>query len=376
MEYVTLGSVARVVRQPLPNSVTGTMTYIATGDADEEGITSRQLIDFSELPNRANLQASPGDLLVARMASTVKVVEIDADNSNYVYSTGFAALRITSPTLSPKYLANWMRTKKFQRAKDQLSAGATQKAILDDYLIKLPVPIAPISDQLSAVEKIESCKKLIAHRADHLALLEELSLSLYDRYRDSAYQTAKLKDLSQIWDCSHSTPKWTNEGPICLRTTNLGKGTWNWADTRHVSESDFEARSKGGGAKPNDIILSREGTVGIAAMVYEGMSLCMGQRLVQVRANSEVVNPRYLLAYLLDVLRPEKISQAMVGSTAQHLNVSDLRNLEVPVLPLKAQSDFGEMATSIDRQKELSLQSLAQLQELLASLYNECFGGE
>lgn len=163
---------------------------------------------------------------------------------------------------------------------------------------------------------------------------------------------------------------------ICLRTSNLSEGGWNWADRRFVSDAEFVERSKRGVIEPGDIVLSREGTVGVAAIVEKGMTVCMGQRLVQVRADSKVLVPEYLLRHLLYVLAPERIGQLMVGPTSQHLNVKDLRVLRVPLPPLDLQSVFAGRIRVTGQLKAAHRTALARLDELFVSLQYRAFRGE
>lgn len=61
-----------------------------------------------------------------------------------------------------------------------------------------------------------------------------------------------------VHDCPYSTPKWSAEGVRCLRTSNLTKGGWDWRDSRFVTESENENRSKRGRLEAGDTVLSRE----------------------------------------------------------------------------------------------------------------------
>jgi type I restriction enzyme S subunit len=167
-----------------------------------------------------------------------------------------------------------------------------------------------------------------------------------------------------VIDCPHSTPKWTEHGKICLRTSNLGKGNWIWQDTRRISENDFLERSRRARIEPGDIVLSREGTVGIAAIVHSGMEVCMGQRLVQLRLDTSRLTPEYLLAQLLYLLKPEKISYAMTGSTSKHINVKDLRGLKVFCPSIEDQLSFGKFCTSVSELRS-RVSMLGQKSELL-----------
>jgi type I restriction enzyme S subunit len=154
----------------------------------------------------------------------------------------------------------------------------------------------------------------------------------------------------------------------------LSRGGWIWDDTRYVDIEQFDRRSKGGGAKAGDIILSREGTVGIAAMVQPGMELCLGQRLVQVRVTSSDCDPQFLLAHLLEVLQPEKISQQLVGSTAKHLNVADLKKLKTPIVGESQRAKFASQVVQIENLEQKVAKAIMISSELYAARAYEAFG--
>jgi len=138
----------------------------------------------------------------------------------------------------------------------------------------------------------------------------------------------------------HSTPKWTESGKIEIRTSNLTAGGWNWDDTRYVSKEEYHERSSRAYVSPGDVILSREGTVGVAAIVEDDMEICLGQRLVQLIPNEKIANSQYILHFLLYELEPKRIERVMVGATSKHINVSELRALKVPTPPIDMQNQF------------------------------------
>ena len=191
------------------------------------------------------------------------------------------------------------------------------------------------------------------------------------------WEKPRLEDLcKKVIDCPHSTPRWTGSGVVCLRTSNLGKGEWSWADTRFVSEEDYAVRTRRSEILPNDIILSREGTVGVLALVDEGMRLCMGQRLVQLRVNDSQLDPRFLLNLLLHNLAPERLGRLMAGSTSKHLNVKELRKRPVLLPPLDIQHHFAAIAESVEQQKTRQRAHLKELDTLFASLQSRAFRGD
>ena len=250
-------------------------------------------------------------------------------------------------------------------------------------VFKIQIPLPPLDEQKRIAGILDAADALRAKRREALAQLDTLLQSTFlDMFGDPVtnpmgWEKPPLEDLCEkVIDCPHSTPRWSGSGVICLRTSNLGKGEWNWADTRFVIEEDYTERTRRSEILPNDIILSREGTVGVLALVDEGMRLCMGQRLVQLRVNDSQLHPRFLLNLLLHDLAPERLSRLMAGSTSKHLNVKELRKLPVLLPPLYIQHRFAAIVESVEQQKASQRTHLAELDTLFASLQARAFRGD
>lgn len=245
-----------------------------------------------------------------------------------------------------------------------------------DKLLDFEINLPDLDEQRRIAAILDHADTLRAKQRRVVAQLDDLVESLFDSYfRNDDWPLEPLSSLAEVIDCPHSTPQWTDSGEVCVRTSNLVRGDWDWKDKRYVSPADYTERSQRGEASPGDIILSREGTVGVAAIVEEGMKLCMGQRLVRLQM-SDRLKPHYALRFLLKALHPDRIGHAMVGSTARHLNVKDLRNLLVPVPSTAFQDQFACRVDQIQQLHGHEIQSATQLDELFASLQSRAFRGE
>ena len=261
--------------------------------------------------------------------------------------------------------------------------GSTRAKLTKAGASKIQIPLPPLAEQKRIARILDAADTLRAKRREALAQLDTLLQSTFlDMFGDPVtnpmgWEKPRLEDLcKKVIDCPHSTPRWTGSGVVCLRTSNLGKGEWNWADTRFVTEEDYTERTRRSEVLPNDIILSREGTVGVLALVDEGMRLCMGQRLVQLRVNDSQLDPRFLLNLLLHDLAPERLSRLMAGSTSKHLNVKELRKLPVLLPPLDIQHRFSAIAESVEQQKTRQRAHLTELDTLFATLQSCAFRGD
>ncbi|MBQ1043845.1 restriction endonuclease subunit S [Micromonospora sp. C32] len=329
---------------------------------------------------------SDQDVLVAKITPCFengKIAQAGLTHRMGVGSTEFHVIRPNRSQLDVRYLLHFLRRPAVRAAGERRMTGsAGQRRVPEAFLAALAIPVPPLPEQKRIAEVLDRVGELRTKRQQALACVDGLTQSIFvDMFGNPhrLHRTWKAMPLEAVCtainDCPHSTPRWTESGEICLRTSNLTKGGWDWTDTRFVSPATFVERSKRGSIEPGDIVLSREGTVGIAAIVEEGMRICMGQRLVQVRPQIDLLTPKFLLTYLLNVLAPERIASFMVGSTSRHLNVRELKALRVPLPPVRLQQQFAARAQEVDRLRGAQQRQLVELDGLFASLQDRAFRG-
>ena len=348
------------------------------GKVDNELFISEDL--FSELTVRFG-SPQPGDLMVSAVGTLGACYVVQPGDRFYFKDASVIRLSPKQP-VCPGYFRHAFRTKLIL---DQINSGSgsTVGTFTISRAKNTRVPLPSLKEQKRIAAILDAADALRAKRRETLAQLDTLLQSTFlEMFGDpvtnpKGWPKARLNDVSdRIIDCPHSTPKWSQSGVICLRTSNLGKGEWNWADTRFVTEADYQKRTKRSEIEPNDIILSREGTIGVMALVSRGMRVCMGQRLVQIRVAPEQIAPKYLLHLLLHDLDPERIGRLMAGSTSKHLNVKELRSLPILVPPLPVQDEFSTIASAIEQQKSRLRAHLDELDTLFGSLQARAFAGE
>ncbi len=327
----------------------------------------------------------PGDVLLSKIVPHIRRSWVVGNDRGRRLIASGEWIVFRSEKIEPRYLRHVLVGDPFHAQFMQTVSGVGGSLLRarPAQVSKIKIPLPPLSEQRRIAAILDQADALRAKRREALAQLDSLTQSIFvEMFGDPAtsssnWQTESLIEVcEEINDCPHSTPKWTESGVICLRTSNLTTGSWNWDDTRYVSETTYTERSKRGELKPGDIVLSREGTVGIAAIVTSHMRACMGQRLVQVRTSSNLLKPEYLLQHLLYVLSPKRIGQVMVGSTSQHLNVKELKSLRIPVPPLDDQVKFADRINALGSIKFAHIDSLAKFDSLFASLQHRAFRGE
>lgn len=344
-----------------------------------EGITltnTQEFITELGLKNSASNLIPKGSIIIPTRMALGKVVISEIDVA--INQDLKAVLVKNNELLDTKYLLWFLASNKENIA--SMGKGATVKGITLDQLRAIKIPLPPLAEQRRIASILDKADELRQKRQQAIEKLDQLLQATFiDMFGDpvsnpKGWQKDELQNICmQVIDCPHSTPTWSDEGIICLRTSNLGKGEWIWDDTRYVSPLEYIERTKRSEIFAGDIILSREGTVGIAAIVPNDLKLSLGQRLVQLTPKLDKVNSEFLLQVLLYDLDPIRISSLMVGSTSKHINVKDLRGLKLFVPPIQLQNKFSSISLKISQQKKELKTSLSNFDNLFKALQNQTF---
>jgi type I restriction enzyme S subunit len=143
-----------------------------------------------------------------------------------------------------------------------------------------------------------------------------------------------------IVDCPHSTPKWSNTGKICLRTTNFLPNKLNLEEVRYVSAETHKKRIDRLKPLQGDVLYSREGGIlGIACILDTTEDVCLGQRMMMFRTSKCIVNS-FFSYYLNSPIVLQHVENLIGGSAAPHINIRDIKKLPFPLPPLEEQQEI------------------------------------
>ena len=166
---------------------------------------------------------------------------------------------------------------------------------------------------------------------------------------------AALDDLCLgVFDCPHTTPELTNDGPFVVRSQDVRSGVFRLAEAAHVSEATYIERIARAEPDYGDILYSREGTYfGNAAEVPAGVRVCLGQRMVLIKPIRERVDTRFLRFWLNSPILKEHILGFRDGTVAERLNMPTIRNIPVPIVPIEEQRCIGEVLGAVTSVNEV-----------------------
>ena len=356
----------------------GSRKYIATGDIVNNKICSYTEVEYKSKPSRANQEAELGDVLFAKMKETRKVICITEDNVDCIYSTGFYVIKPKKSVLT-EYLYWLFNSSNFNRNKDKLCKGATQKALNNEGLKKIAIKKLPtIEEQKNIVSKLNIISSLINSKMKQLELLDELIKSQFvEMFGDPVSNNLNwnILKMSELGTLERGTSKHRPRNAPEL----LG-GIYPLIQTGDVSNSglyitDYKSTYSELGLKQSKMWRKDTLCITIAANIAQTSILtfdaCFPDSVVGFITNALVNN--IFIHYWFGFL--QKNIDAQATQVAQkNINLKVLNNLDVIVPPIELQNQFADIVKQIDKQKFEIEKSLKEMQELYESLMEKYFG--
>jgi type I restriction enzyme S subunit len=176
-------------------------------------------------------------------------------------------------------------------------------------------------------------------------------------------------------DCEHKTAPPDPLGEYrCPGTRDIKNGRLLLDNAKRVNEQSYQEWTARLVPERDDLVLAREAPVGEVGIVPPDCRVCLGQRTVLLRPNPKRVVPRYLLYLLLTPeMRHEMVSRSE-GSTVAHLNMSDIRALQIPIEhELDEQLDIAEALGALDARAELNARIGATLEGIAQATFEARF---
>ena len=111
----------------------------------------------------------------------------------------------------------------------------------------------------------------------------------------------------------------------------------NLEDTKFVDQPTYEFWSRRCPPQPGDIIFTREAPMAEVGMIPPGQTICMGQRMMLLRADNEDLLAEYLVYVLQAPFIRRYAEEVAVGTGVKHLRVKDVEQLPIVIPPIYEQ---------------------------------------
>ncbi len=155
------------------------------------------------------------------------------------------------------------------------------------------------------------------------------------------------------------------EGIPFIRVANLSKFGLTEPDI-HLSENGVNEMEKLY-PKKDTILLSKDGSVGIAYKVEEDLKAVTSGAILHLTVKSKKIIPDYLTLVLNSVLTQLQAERDAGGSIIQHWRIGEIENVLIPVIEIKKQQQIAQLIQQsflVKKQSEQLLQTAKQAVEI------------
>jgi len=268
-----------------------------------------------------------------------------------------------------------------------VAVGATVKSLRRRHFENLPVPVPPFPEQQRIVAILdEAFAGLATARANAeknlqsaRAIFESHLHSVFTQ-RGAGWVERRLKDVCEkITDGTHQTPTYYDEGVIFLSSRNVTGGKINWERIRYIDDKQHVEMHKRVAPRLNDVLLAKNGTTGVAAIVDRDVTFDIYVSLALLRARNELL-PKLLLHFINSPLAKQQFNKRLKGIGVPNLHLEEIREVVIPFPESLAEqkaitTKLDNLRRETQRLAGIYERKLAAVESMKDSLLREAFAG-
>jgi type I restriction enzyme S subunit len=188
---------------------------------------------------------------------------------------------------------------------------------------------------------------------------------------------AKLNEIcDNITDGTHQTPTYFKSGYIFLSSKNVTSGKIDWNEIKYIDEKQHLEMHKRVAPRLNDILLAKNGTTGVAALVDRDVTFDIYVSLALLRPLVGIY-PNYLLHFVNSSTAKLQFNKRLRGIGVPNLHLNEIREVLIPIPPFEEQKRIVvEIEKQLAKTKQLKEHIIANqhaTEQLLKALLHQAF---
>ena len=189
-------------------------------------------------------------------------------------------------------------------------------------------------------------------------------------------QRIPLKDLCSIdiTDGTHKTPTYVDSGYIFLSSKNVTSGEIDWDNVMYIPEELHKELYQRLAPQKDDILLAKNGTTGVAALVDKEEIFDIYVSLALIRPDKNKIIPKYLLYAINSESSKRYFDSHLKGVGVPNLHLTHIRETPISVPDFRTQEEIIERLDKVSNLIAKRCQQLEKLDLLVKARFVEMFG--
>ena len=158
----------------------------------------------------------------------------------------------------------------------------------------------------------------------------------------------RLQSISSILtDGTHKTPEYSDSEYLFLSSKNVTSGKIDWENVMHIPEYLHKELYERLAPAKDDILLAKNGTTGIAAIVDRNEVFDIYVSLALIRIVNNLVFPSYVLYAIGSPYVQEYFNNSLKGIGVPNLHLEHIRKTLISIPPYSEQKQIAELLKNI-----------------------------
>ncbi|MFC9619263.1 restriction endonuclease subunit S [Streptomyces sp. NPDC056930] len=359
-----------------PSMWNGDVPWLTPGELTKK--TRRTVLSTAESITKGAIRSSGAVLLpVSTLMVTTRATLGSCALAGLPMATnqGFKNLAFNKEIADPEFYYFVLR--EMSSEMKRRASGTTFLEIPVGEFGNLSVPVPPLHEQRRIVEILDEADNV---RRAHQRTLEKISLVRKGIIAQAMSLErgdfcSKLGDLaSLIVDGVHHTPTYRETGVPFITVENLTRGPGISLDpVRRVSKGDHASYARRADPAPGDILVSKDGTLGVARVIPEGLpEFSIFVSVALIKPKRSLLNPVYGCAFFESPEFFRQLRRISSGTGLNHIHLKDFKAFEINAPALNLQESWvirlGELDDAMRKEREAMLKMERVSQGLVTDL--------
>ena len=366
-------------------------------------VTAPKHMAVKDAPSRASRAVHYGDTVFSLVRPYLKnIAFIDEFLKDCIASTGFYVCSPSSVVV-PRYLYLLMTSSYVVDGLNQYMKGDNSPSIRKDDIELFAYPIPPLAEQQRIVDRIE----YLFANLDEAKEKAQSVLDSFETRKAAILHKAFTGELTVQWRAEHGVEmeRWVNETLQSVCSMKITDGTHKtptycdadvgvpfisakdvtgeaicWDKIKYIVPELHEELYARLAPQLDDILLAKNGTTGVAAIVDVDKVFDLYVTLAVLRPDKSKILPRYLLRIVNSPVCKNQFDEHLTGIGVPNLHLRDIKEVVIQVPSLAEQAAIIQVVDSImgkeQQAKEAAEAVLEKIDLLKKSILARAFRGE
>lgn len=378
-----LRDVAEVERNPIkPEQITAGELFVGLENIESSGgFVAVEGVDAGEIAS-TKFRFSPEHILYGKLRPYLS--KIARPSFSGICSTDILPVR-PGPEIDRAYLYYFLRQPDMVRFATARCTGANLPRLSPKELEAFEIPLPPLEEQKRIAAILDKADAIRRKRQQAIELTDQLLRSVFlEMFGDpvtnpKGWMKASLRECAEIFSdgpfgSNLKSSHYQESGIRVIRLQNIGVNKLVDDDRAFVSPEHYKTIAKHT-CLPGDIVVATLGDPNVRACILpSSINKAINKAdCVQFRVSASSGNAEYFCALLNSSPFMTLVSHLLHGQTRTRVSMGTLREIEVPVPPLKLQDQFRTVVGKIHRLSTNCSEHEAEVVTMASSLGARAF---